>query len=198
MWADVDLIFQEFLYNIIAKDFSLFKYPSVCLGVSLSEKPWRTKTQLRELPLVLDQQDWVEGTTASRAEWSNLALLHPHGWRRLPRRKAGCIASAIDNLLATKEVDAVDVCPGTDALSRAPRLLILLTLSLPLLWTGPAARRSRCSGMCLRWCAFANTAVRREMRFHCYHYLAEEEGHISLWVNAWLPGRATSPQRRRV
>lgn len=32
-------------------------YPTLRLRVSLSEKPFRNKTQLRELPLVLDQQD---------------------------------------------------------------------------------------------------------------------------------------------
>lgn len=128
------------------------------------EKPLRTKTRLRTLPMILDQQDWVEGTTASRVERSNLALLHPHGWRRLPRRKAGCIASAIDNLLATKEVDAVNVCPGTMALSRAMRLFILLTLSLsfhlPLLWTGPAARQVELSaGAHVRGCASADALL---------------------------------------
>lgn len=135
----------------VARD---FVYLSI--WVSLSKKPFRNKTRLRQLPLVPDQHDWVERTTASQLQWSNLALLRPHGWRRLPRRKAGCIASSINKPLATKEVDAVNICPGTVALGRAPRVFILPTLSLPLLWTGPAARglrgaRGRCSGM-MRFC----------------------------------------------
>lgn len=194
---------------ILARDIPFFTYLSVCraavcLGVSLSEKPFRRKTGQKEPPLVLDQQDWVEATTASRLEWSNLGLLHPHGWRRLPQRKSW-MRSAIDKLLATKEADAVNVGPWTLVLSRAAPLLLLLTLSFSLspslLWsrsqTGGAQRGGPCLGMCLRWCAFANTAVRREMRFHCSHYVAEEGGHVSLGVNAWLLGRAASPQRRR-
>lgn len=42
---------------IVAKDLSFLIYLSVCLGVLLSEKPFRMTAQLRELPLVLDQQD---------------------------------------------------------------------------------------------------------------------------------------------
>lgn len=47
---------------IVAKDISFFFYISLCLSVwefhcHCHKKPFRTKTQLRELPLVLDQQD---------------------------------------------------------------------------------------------------------------------------------------------
>lgn len=108
----------------------------------------------------------------------------------------------INKPLASKEADAVNICPGTVTLGRAPGVFILATLSLPLsiFWRrvplpgrlSPAP--GRCSGMCLRRCTFANTAVRREMRFRCYHYLAEEEGHISLRVNARLLRRSSSPR----
>lgn len=164
-----------------------------CLSVCLSVKPFKkNKPQLREPPLVLHQQDWVERTTALQVEWSNLALLHPHGWRRLQRRNARFMGCAINKPLASKEADAVNICPGTVALGRAPGVFILAPLSPPLsiFWSRvPLPDRlslalGRCSGMCLRRCAFANTAVRREMRFHYYHYLSEEEGHISLRVNA--------------
>lgn len=52
----------------------------------------------------------------------------------------GCV---INKPLASKEADAVNICPGTVALGRAPGVLILATLSLPLhlLGTARAARQ---------------------------------------------------------
>lgn len=52
----------------------------------------------------------------------------------------GC---AINKPLASKEADAVNICPGTLALGRAPAAFVLATLSLSLhlLETGPAARQ---------------------------------------------------------
>lgn len=44
-------------YDVIVVKDKTNIYIFVCLGVSLSAKPFRAKTQLRELPLVLDQQD---------------------------------------------------------------------------------------------------------------------------------------------
>lgn len=47
---------------ILARDIPFLTYlsvcrPAVCLGVSLSEKPFRRQTGQKEPPLVLDQQD---------------------------------------------------------------------------------------------------------------------------------------------
>lgn len=91
---------------------------------------------MREPSLVLDQQDWVERTTALQVEWSNLALLHPHGWRRHQRRNARFMGWAINKPLASKEADEVNICPGTVALGRAPGVSILAPLSpsLSIFW----------------------------------------------------------------
>lgn len=202
---------SQFMWNCLVKDYIviaskdvafLFIHPSVGLWELHCPKSLLKIKQLRELPLVLDQRDWVERTTASRVEWSNLALLHSHGWRRLPRRKARCIASAINKPLATKEVDAVNICPGTAALSRGPRKIFTTTPPpfLPFLWKGPAARQVElCAGADVRGCVFADAVLQTRQwdvkwDFTTIITLLRKKATSH---SEWMPGRSASPRRRR-
>lgn len=100
-------------------------------------------------------------------------------------------ALPINKPLATKEAHAVNICPRAVTLSHTPLRFLSCYLSQPPLYAHPGPGQVELSTgavfwMCLHWCGFANIAVRREMRFLCYHYCAEKESHISLWVNASL------------
>lgn len=123
----------------------------------------KKRKRLKDLLLVLARQDWVERTTASQVERSDLTLLRPCARGRLSRRKAGCIAAPINKPLATKEAGGINVCPGALTLTPPSRqLLILLTLS-PLLSMCPGPRQvelsTRASSELCSGCAFTDAVL---------------------------------------
>lgn len=166
------------------------------------------KWWLRELLLVLVLRiELKEQPSLRLTDLISLHLTHVDS-----PSKAGCLATPIDKPLATKEADNADACPGALAPKPPPptRLSAFhfansLTSFYFFCRCVPDPDRLNLSlaavfGMCLHRRAFANTAVSREMRFLCYHYLGRErKPHLTPSERfAALPPSFASSQREHV